>query len=228
MKISIIIPVFNEQNTIVHLLEKVNEQKNKFDLEIIVVDDCSTDDTPILIQSNIKLVDEFYMLDKNLGKGGAVSKGLELANGDYILFQDGDLEYNPNEYYKIIEVFDKFNADLVIGSRFLAPNYVRVHYFWHSIGNKFITFLFNILFNTTFTDIYTCYLGFRRDLIDYKKLKHFGWSQQAEILGTIVKKGSIFYEVPISYAGRSYSEGKKIRAINVISVIFTIIKKRLF
>lgn len=229
MNITIIIPVFNEEQTIEELLNRVNKQKSKqYNLEIIVVDDSSTDSTVDIVQKNINLIDKFIKLEKNLGKGGAILSGLKESTGEYILFQDGDLEYDPNEYIKIFDAFRNLNADVVIGSRFLAPEYVRVHYFWHSLGNKFITFLFNILFNTTFTDIYSCYLGFKRDLIDIKKIKHQGWSQQAEILGTVVKKGVVFYEVPISYSGRTFNEGKKIRARHALLVIITILKKRLF
>tara|TARA_B100001057_G_scaffold455083_1_gene501354 strand:+ start:2102 stop:2788 length:687 start_codon:yes stop_codon:yes gene_type:complete len=228
MKFTIIIPAHNEESTIKEILSRVSNQKNNHDLEIIVIDDGSTDNTINIIEENIHLVDKLIKLHKNLGKGGAVIEGLKSASGEYILFQDADLEYNPKDYDKIFSVIKELNADIVIGSRFLAPKYVRVHYFWHSVGNKFITFLFNVLYNTTFTDIYSCYFAVRTNLIDIEKLKHLGWSQQAEILGSVVKKGKVFYEVPISYSGRTYDEGKKIRARNVISVILTILKKRLF
>ena len=228
MKFTIIIPAYNEESTIKEILNRVSDQKNNHNLEIIVIDDASTDNTRNIVEQNIHLVDKFLKLTKNQGKGGAVIEGLKSAEGDYVLFQDADLEYNPKDYNKIFSVINELNADIVIGSRFLAPKYVRVHYFWHAVGNKFITFLFNILNNTTFTDIYSCYLAIRINLIDIEKLKHLGWSQQAEILGRVVKKGNVFYEVPISYSGRTYDEGKKIRARNVISVILTILKKRLF
>ena len=227
-KTVVIIPTYNEESTIKEILNRVSDQKNNHNLEIIVIDDASTDNTRNIVEQNIHLVDKFLKLTKNQGKGAAVIEGLKSAEGDYVLFQDADLEYNPKDYNKIFSVINELNADIVIGSRFLAPKYVRVHYFWHAVGNKFITFLFNILNNTTFTDIYSCYLAIRINLIDIEKLKHLGWSQQAEILGSVVKKGNVFYEVPISYSGRTYDEGKKIRARNVISVILTILKKRLF
>tara|TARA_B110000444_G_scaffold200327_1_gene191871 strand:- start:309 stop:686 length:378 start_codon:yes stop_codon:yes gene_type:complete len=122
----------------------------------------------------------------------------------------------------------KFNADVVIGSRFLSPEYTRIHYYFHRVGNKFITFLFNLLYNTTFTDIYSCYLCFRKDLIDPNKLRSDSWSQQAEILATAVKKSNVYYEVPISYSGRSFEDGKKIKARHTFSVVYMIIKKRIF
>jgi len=229
MQLSIIIPAFNEENTILELLKKVNNQRNKdYDLEIIVIDDNSTDSTKKLLESNPALYTKFISLEKNLGKGGAVREGLKIANGSYILFQDADLEYNPEEYVKIINIIENFNADIIIGSRFLSPEYTRVHYFFHKLGNKFITGLFNVIYNTTFTDIYSCYLCFKRELVDPTKLKSNGWSQQAEILSTAVNNSKIFYEVPISYSGRTFEEGKKIKARHTLSVIYMIIKKRLF
>ena len=144
------------------------------------------------------------------------------------MFQDADLEYNPEEYSKIFKMITDFNADVIIGSRFLSPEFTRVHYFFHKLGNRFITGLFNFIYNTTFTDIYSCYLCFRKELVDPLKLKSNGWSQQAEILATSVNKSKIFYEVPISYSGRTFEEGKKIKARHTFSVIYMIIKKRLF
>jgi glycosyltransferase involved in cell wall biosynthesis len=229
MKISIVIPIFNEENTIIEILNKVNSQKNnETELEIIVADDCSTDNSKNLLKENPNLYSKLVELDKNLGKGGAVREALKHSTGDYILFQDGDLEYNPKDYRKIFKMVHEFKADVVIGSRFLSPEYTRVHYFFHKIGNKAITLLFNFLYNTTFTDIYSCYLCFRRNLIDPNKLKSNGWAQQAEILGSAVKSSKIHYEVPISYSGRTFVEGKKIKARHTLSVVLMILKKRLF
>jgi len=229
MVISIIIPAFNEEKTIIELLTRVNRQaSNNFELEIIVVDDCSTDLTKELLISNPDLYTKFISLDKNLGKGGAVKEGLRIANGSYVMFQDADLEYNPQEYSKIFKMITDFNADVIIGSRFLSPEYTRVHYFFHKLGNRIITSLFNLIYNTTFTDIYSCYLCLKRELIDPLKLKSNGWAQHAEILATAVNKSKIFYEVPISYSGRTFEEGKKIKARHTFSVIYMIIKKRLF
>tara|TARA_B100001250_G_scaffold407917_1_gene429471 strand:- start:1660 stop:2349 length:690 start_codon:yes stop_codon:yes gene_type:complete len=229
MQLSIIIPAFNEENTILELLKKVNNQKSKgYDLEIIVINDSSTDSTKKLLENNPNLYTKFISLEKNLGKGGAVREGLKSANGSYILFQDADLEYNPEEYIKIINIINNFDADIIIGSRFLSPEYTRVHYFFHKLGNKFVTGLFNLIYNTTFTDIYSCYLCFKRELIDPVKLKSNGWSQHAEILSTAVNNSKVFYEVPISYSGRTFEEGKKIKARHTFSVIYMIIKKRLF
>lgn len=229
MKVTIIVPIFNEENTIIEILNRINSEDIKDpNLEIIVVDDCSTDASVELLKQNSNLYNNLIELKKNLGKGGAVREGLKEANGSYVLFQDGDLEYSPSDYKKIFKMLEEFNADVVIGSRFLSPEYTSIHYYFHKLGNRFITFLFNLLYNTTFTDIYSCYLCFRRDLIDPVKLKSNGWSQQAEILATAVKSSKNFYEVPISYSGRTFEEGKRIKARHVFGVIYMIIKKRIF
>ena len=229
MKVTILIPVFNEENTIIEILNRVNsEKKDETEIEIIVVDDCSTDNSKNLLKENTELFDKLVELEKNLGKGGAVREGLKHSTGDYVLFQDADLEYSPKDYGKIFRILHEFNADVVIGSRFLSPEYTRVHYFFHKVGNRSITLLFNLLYNTTFTDIYSCYLCFNRELIDPNKLKSNGWAQQAEILASAVKSSKVHYEVPISYAGRTFAEGKKIKARHTIGVILMILKKKLF
>lgn len=227
--ISIIIPVFNEEKTVIDLLKKVNEQKSRdYFLEIIVINDGSSDDSKKLLTNNKDLYSKFINLEKNLGKGGAVIEGLKVARGEFILFQDADLEYNPEDYKKIFRVIDEFNAEVVIGSRNLSPEYTRVYNYFHKLGNKFITGLFNLLFNTTFTDIYSCYLCIKRDLVNPEKLKSKGWEQHAEILATAIKKSSVYYEVPISYSGRSFEEGKKIKGRHVFAVIYMIFKKKIF
>ncbi len=229
MKVTILIPIFNEENTIIEILNRVNSEKNNdTEMEIIVVDDCSTDNSKNLLNENRDLFSKLVELDKNLGKGGAVREGLKHATGEYVLFQDGDLEYNPKDYGKIFRMLHEFKADVVICIRFLSPEYTRVHYFFHKVGNKSITLLFNLLYNTTFTDIYSCYLCFRRELINPNKLKSDGWAQQAEILGSAVKSSKIHYEVPISYSGRTFVEGKKIKARHTLGVVLMILKKRLF
>ena len=229
MKISVIVPVFNEEKTIIQLLRKVkNQNTENFSLEVIVVNDCSTDQSGKLIENNKELYSLYIELTKNKGKGGAVREALISATGEYVLFQDADLEYNPEDYKNIFAAIKEYNPDVVIGSRFLSPKYTRVHYYFHKVGNKLITFLFNVLYNTTFTDIYSCYLCFRRELIDPKKLKSNGWDQQAEILASVVKKTNVHYEVPISYSGRTFDEGKKIKGRHIFKVIIMILKKRLF
>ena len=229
IKLSIIVPAFNEENTVVKILEKVAKvQIEGVRKEVIVIDDCSTDKTLTLLEKNKNLYDELIKLSKNSGKGEAVKKGLMKASGQYILIQDADLEYDPKDYKKLLEPVLLFDADLVIGSRLSASQLTRVYYFWHKVGNKFITFLFNIMNNTTFTDIYSCYIIFKADLINPNNLLTTGWEQHAEILSTIVSKSSSFYEVPVNYYGRTYEEGKKIRPHNAIKVLLTIVLKRIF
>jgi len=219
-RISILVPAYNEEKTILELLKAVRAEKHDgFSFEVIVIDDGSRDRTVELLKENPALYDKLVQMPKNGGKGAAVRAGLENATGEYILFQDADLEYSPKDYGKLLLPLREFDADVVIGSRFLAPPFLRVAYFWHKLGNLFITFMFNIMNNTTYTDIYTCYLMFRRSLVPPADLRTNGWEQQAEILTMAVKRGQVFYEVPISYHGRSYEEGKKIRAYHVLSVI---------
>ena len=229
LKLSVLIPVFNEAKTILEILTLVNLQSiDGVEIEIIVVDDCSTDHSLSLLKANPDLYQQLIELPKNLGKGGAVKAGLDVVSGDFVLFQDADLEYDPNEYSILLMPILKHKADLVLGSRLMSPPYTRVHYFWHRIGNKLITLCFNIINNSTFTDIYSCYLLYKTDLIQSKELKENGWAQHAEILSLAVKRGKIFYEVPISYHGRTYNEGKKIKAHHVLGVFRTIIIKGLF
>lgn len=228
INVTILIPAFNEEATIIQLLEKVKAVSVEgFKLETLVIDDGSADRTVELLEERPDLYSRFIKRPRNGGKGAAVIDGLTEATGDYILFQDADLEYDPGEYHKLFAPVTRFGADVVIGSRFIAPEYTRVSYFWHKFGNRILTFVFNILNNTTFTDIYSCYLMYRRDLVDPNSLKAMGWDQHAEILSTAVYNGKAYYEVPVSYHGRGYEEGKKIRAQHGISVIRTIIKKRL-
>ena len=227
-KITVIIPAYNEENTIIDLLERVNAQSVEgFSFEVIVIDDGSRDGTVAALEGRSDLYDKLVKQTPNQGKGAAVVAGLSQATGDYVLFQDADLEYNPDEYEGLLFPVKEFDADIVMGSRFLSPRYTRVHYFWHKVGNRFITLLFNILFNTTFSDIYSCFLLYRRDLVDPDELRSTGWEQHAEILARASKIGEVFYDVPISYHGRSYAEGKKIKAQHVIPVIWMIIKQRL-
>lgn len=227
MRLSVIIPCYNERHTIIALLEQVHAQRSaELELQVIVVDDGSVDGSPDLVRSRPELCDTFIPLSRNRGKGGAVVAGLEAADGDYVLFQDADLEYDPQAYQQLVFPVRQFDADVVMGSRLMAPPYTRVHYFWHKVGNRFISLAFNLLNNTTFTDVYSCYLLYRRTLIDPAELRTMGWEQHAEILSKLARRARIIYEVPITYAGRTYGEGKKIKAHHVIAVLWTMIKER--
>ena len=228
-KVTILVPAYNEEKTILQILARVNEQVVPgVYFEILVVDDGSKDSTVALLEKNPKLYTRLVKMPKNGGKGAAVKAGLAAATGEYILFQDADLEYDPSDYAKLMMPVTRFSADIVIGSRIAAPPCTRVAYFWHKVGNRVLTFAFNILNNTTFTDIYSCYLMFRRSLIDPQELRTLGWEQQAEILTLAVKRSRVYYEVPICYFGRTYEEGKKIRAHHIVAVIRTIIARGLF
>jgi glycosyltransferase involved in cell wall biosynthesis len=226
--VSIIIPAYNEEKTIIQVLKQVQaQQSDTISLEVIVVDDGSTDGTAKLIEANRKLVAHYIRQPQNRGKGAAVKAGLQAATGDFVLFQDADLEYNPVDYGKMFKPLQLFDADVVMGSRMVAPEYTRVSYFWHKLGNRTITFIFNIINNTTFTDIYSCYLLFRRRLVNPDELQTEGWEQHAEILSLAVARGEKLYEVPISYHGRTYAEGKKIKAYHAAAIIWTILKRRI-
>ena len=226
--VSIIIPAYNEEATIIDLLACVAEQNvDGVEFEVIVIDDGSTDQTVEILEARPELYGKLIKQPVNGGKGAAVKAGLAEAMGDYILFQDADLEYDPADYSKILQPVLRFNADVVMGSRLVASPITRVSYFWHKIGNHLITFIFNIFNNTTFTDVYSCYLLYRRSMVNAGELKTEGWEQHAEILSKAVSRGKEFYEVPISYYGRTYDEGKKIRSHHAVVVIWTILKMRL-
>ena len=228
-KASVIIPLFNEEKTIIKVLKKIYDiKKNYKELEIIVVNDGSTDGSKKLLDENNDLYDVLISYDKNKGKGHAVKNGIKSANGKYIIFQDADLEYDPIDFIKFFKIIDRFEPDLIIGSRFNYSDYTKSHNILNKYGNKLITFLFNISYNTTFTDIYSCYACFKKDLIDYNDLKTEGFEQHAEILCKVVKKGNNFYEVPINYNGRSHEEGKKIKFYHIFSVIYQILIGKIF
>ena len=229
LRVSVIVPAYNEEATILQILREVRKQAvDGVQFEVIVIDDGSRDRTVALLEGHPNLYDKLIKQPKNGGKGAAVLAGLRAASGDYILFQDADLEYSPSHYAALLFPVQNFGAQVVMGSRFLAAQYTRVQFFWHKVGNSVITKTFNVLFNTTFTDIFTCYLLYRRDLLDPDELVSMGWEQHAEILCRVVPRSKIIYEVPVSYQGRGYDEGKKIMARHAIPVILTIIRRRMF
>ncbi len=225
--LSIIIPVFNEASTIIKILNRIKETKStKVNYEIIVVDDGSTDNTPILLKENKDLYHKLILNNLNMGKGHAVIDGINNAEGRYLIIQDADLEYDPSEFENFIKMFQIYNADLVFGSRMRYKEFSRSFNFLNLVANKILTLYFNILYNCTFTDIYSCYLSFKKELIDTKNLKCYGFGQQAEILSQIIKKSKNNFEIPINYNGRSVKDGKKIRWYHFFSVIFQLTKGR--
>ena len=219
--LSVIIPVYNEEKTIHSILKKVSELKNKdIDLEVIVIDDGSTDGTLNILKSNTNLYDKLIENGSNRGKGYSVKEGIKNSNGNYIIFQDADLEYDPEDFHKFFKIINRFNPDLIIGSRLNYSDYTRSHNILNKFGNKLITLVFNLIYNTTFTDIYSCYACYKRNLFNVESLKSEGFDQQAEILSKVVKNGKLFYEVPINYNGRTHEEGKKLSFI--IFLVFSI------
>lgn len=227
-QLSVIVPAYNEEATILSVLERIREQQSESEpLEVIVVDDGSRDRTKELVEAHPELYSKFVPLAQNRGKGVAVKEGIRAATGDFVLIQDADLEYDPSDYPIMMRPLKLDNADMVIGSRMVAPPLTRVYYFWHKVGNRMITLAFNLLYNTTFTDIYSGFLIFRRSMVDPDKLKVDGWGQHAEILCTVVPRARGIYEVPISYFGRTYDEGKKIRAHHIFPVIYEIVASRI-
>lgn len=227
-KLSIIIAVFNEEKTIIEILKKIKEtKKNKFEYEIIVVNDGSTDNTYQLLIQNKNLYSKIINFKKNSGKGFAIKEGLKISSGKYIIFQDADLEYDPNDFNYFCDLYNKMDPDLIIGSRFRYREYTRSHNFFNLLGNKVITTFFNLMHNCTFSDIYTCYISFKKKFLDISKLKSSGFEQQAEILGMLIKKTKKNYEIPINYSGRDISEGKKIRFYHIFLVLYQIIKSKI-
>lgn len=227
MLISIIIPVYNEKETLPEIIDLVNADKN-VTKEVIIIDDYSVDGTRELIKNDIsQKVSKIIYHEKNLGKGAAIRSGLSASSGEIIIIQDADLEYNPNDYPALLKPIIEGKADVVFGSRFQGGTH-RVLYFWHSLGNKFLTALSNMFTNLNLTDMETGYKVFTKKVKDSLSLECNRFGFEPEFTAKVARKKFRIYEVPISYYGRDYSQGKKITWKDGIAAIYFILKFALF
>ena len=228
MKISIIIPCFNEEKTILLVINKILSNYHG-EKEIIVIDDCSNDKTREILKSDLEnKIDKLIFNEKNYGKGFSIKKGINIAEGDVILIQDADLEYDPSDYDKLLKPIEKGVADVVYGSRFLGGEEKRVLYFWHTIGNKFLTTFSNMFSNLNLTDMEVGYKLFKSDVIKDLNLVEDRFGFEPEITAKIAKKKINIFEVGISYYGRKYEDGKKITWKDGVSALRCVIKYNLF
>jgi glycosyltransferase involved in cell wall biosynthesis len=225
LKISVVVPVYNEKNTIREIVRRI--QQVSFEKEIIIVDDYSTDGTREILKGMEGNTLKILFHDKNQGKGATLKTGFQEVTGDIVIIQDADLEYNPQEYQILIQPILDGKADAVYGSRFLACPH-RVLLFWHYVGNKFLTTLSNLFTNLNLTDMETCYKAFRSSLLKNIDIKSKRFGFEPEITAKLAKLKCRIYEVPISYSGRDYSEGKKINWKDGIAAFFWIIRYNIF
>ncbi len=224
LRLSVIIPCFNERDTVTTLLDRVHAVP--IDKQVIVVDDFSTDGSRELLCARLQERGDIDLVlrERNGGKGAAVQAGLRRADGDVVIIQDADLEYDPADYPLVLRPIQTGKSKVVYGSRFLGEH--KAMYFWHSLGNKSLTLLCNVLFDTTLTDMETCYKAFTIDIARRLELREPGWGFDPEITARILRMGHRIYEVPISYAGREFNEGKKISWRDGFVVLFTLLRYR--
>jgi len=225
MELSVVMPAYNDNLTIKEIIRRVKEAE-PYDKEIIIVDDGSTDGTRDILRDIDEEGIKILFHERNVGKGGAVRTGFAEAKGDIIVIQDSDLEYDPREISQLIRPIKEGVADAVFGTRLTGGKPQRVHMFWHKLGNTFMTLIANILYNSTLTDITTGYKAFKREFIKDIKIKSNGFAIESELTAKILKKRARLYEIPISYYGRSYEEGKKIRFYHAFGIIWALLKFR--
>ena len=229
IKLSVIIPCYNEEKTIFLIVEKIKKIKN-LTIEIIIVDDCSTDTTSDVLKNISQVYPDIKIIrhEHNSGKGSAIQSGIKLVTGNIVLIQDADLEYDPNDYHNLLQPFIETDADVVYGTRFKGGKYVRLHFFWHYLANKILTTITNIVTNLNMSDMETGYKVFKTEIVKNLILKEKSFGIEPEITVKLAKKKYIFYEVPISYHGRSYEQGKKITLKDAFIAIYCIFKYRWF
>lgn len=228
MKLSVVVPCYNEVATIVELLEAVRAAPWP-DMEVIVVDDCSTDGSRQLLQSmQPALYDQLVLHERNAGKGAALRSGIAAATGEVVLIQDADLEYDPQEYPRLLAPIVAGEADVVYGSRFIGSGPHRVLYFWHRLGNGFLTLMSNMFTNLNLTDMETCYKVFRREIVQSIRIEENRFGFEPEITAKIARMHCRIYEIGISYRGRTYEQGKKIGWKDGVRAIYCILKYNLF
>jgi glycosyltransferase involved in cell wall biosynthesis len=225
MKLSVVIPVYNEKDTIRQIYDAVKAVD--LEKEIILVDDCSTDGTREILQDLKDDATQIVLHERNQGKGAALRSGFRNATGDIVIIQDADLEYDPGQYPKLIQPILQGKADVVYGSRFVTGEYRRVLFFWHMVGNKVLTLLSNMFTNLNLTDMETCYKVFRREVLEKIQVEEDRFGFEPEITAKLAKLNLRIYEVGISYAGRTYQEGKKIGWKDGVSALRCILKYNL-
>ncbi|MCC5023693.1 MAG: glycosyltransferase family 2 protein [Candidatus Synoicihabitans palmerolidicus] len=224
-KLSIVIPCYNERDTVAELVAAVRAAPIQIETEIIIVNDCSTDGTDLVLDEQITpLVSKIIHQPVNQGKGAALRTGFEAATGDFVLIQDADLEYDPQDYPRLLDPLLAGKADVVFGSRFMGGEPHRVLYYWHSLGNQFLTLLSNMFTNLNLTDMECCYKLFRRDVLQRITVEENRFGVEPELTAKIARLHCRIYEVGVGYAGRTYAEGKKIGWRDGVRAIYAILK----